>query len=61
MGYHIYAIGKAIRALFADRVTYINPGAVSVVVIQIHEAIIYAPIIEHYAFEQYSKIIYYVA
>ena len=22
MGYHIYAIGKAIRALFADRVTY---------------------------------------
>ena len=21
MGYHIYAIGKAIRALFADRVT----------------------------------------
>ena len=24
MGYHIYAIGKAIRALFADRVTYIE-------------------------------------
>ena len=23
MGYHIYAIGKAIRALFADRVTYV--------------------------------------
>ena len=23
MGYHIYAIGKAIRALFADRVTNI--------------------------------------
>ena len=22
MGYHIYAIGKVIRALFADRVTY---------------------------------------
>ena len=24
MGYHIYAIGKAIRALFADQVTFIN-------------------------------------
>ena len=24
MGYHIYAIGKAIRALFADRVTNIE-------------------------------------
>ena len=24
MGYHIYAIGKAIRALFADRVTNDN-------------------------------------
>ena len=24
MGYHIYAIGKAIRALFADRVTYVT-------------------------------------
>ena len=26
MGYHIYASGKAIRALFADRVTYMRPG-----------------------------------
>ena len=29
MGYHIYAIGKAIRALFADRVTIITLNLLS--------------------------------